>query len=272
MSNNYEIISKYFSDLAGTGRLQILDCLKEKDARLSDIAKKIDSSPQEVYRNIVRLMKSKMIEKTNSNTYSLTDVGQIMFSMCAIPMFVHKTNSFFDGHTLDDLPPRFVRGIGALAKCEQISGITNVIEKHDRIYKNATKYIDDIVSESFDSMDKVIMDKVFQGIPYRHITSKDNHLELEGRAKRLEKLGYYEAISEGKITRKILPTIKFAILINEKEAAIIFPSEDDNPDLRSMFYGDDKTFHGWCQDLFNHYWNKSKKNTRESIPIEASLN
>ena len=245
-------------EMASENRLAILLNLQHNDYRLSELSEKVDSTAQEVYRNLNRLMKSKMIEKTNENTYRITNIGKALINMTSIPAFLHKYRSFFDDHSFDNLPLKFIHRIGALEDCQLITGVTNVIDKIGYLYANSDEYLYDAVSESLEEFDEVIISKISHKVPYYHLIPKD-HTEQNGRIKKLKQNGYYEALSEGIIKRKMIPSLNFALIINEDEAAVIFPAEDGKPDLRAMFYGNTTQFHNWCTDLFNYNWKKAKK-------------
>ena len=265
-----ENTSEYFMNLGSQNRLGILLHLQNQDYRLSDISKEIDSTAQEVYRNINRLMKSKMVEKTNSNTYRITDIGKILISMTSIPMFIDKNRSFFNEHALDELPLKFMKRIGDLEDSELISGVTSVLDRITRIYENSEEFIDDAISESFDDFDEIILKKISKKIPYRHIIGK-NQKEQKNRQSNLDQNGYYEAIEKGIIKRKLLSRVNFTLIINEKESAVIFPGRDKNPDFRMMFYGTGKEFHDWCVDLYEYCWQLGKNYNRKPLKVKKYI-
>jgi predicted transcriptional regulator len=54
--------------------------------------------------------------------------------------------------------------------------------------------------------------------------------------------------------------VKVTIAMNEKTAALCFPSLDGRMDFTQGFAGKTPKFHDWCRDLYSFYWEKSKKN------------
>ena len=44
------------------------------------------------------------------------------------------------------------------------------------------------------------------------------------------------------------------IVLNEKEACVLFPNKQGEPDMSEMFYGNDPMFHEWCLDYFRYCW------------------
>ena len=51
--------------------------------------------------------------------------------------------------------------------------------------------------------------------------------------------------------------VKAAIILNEKEAGIMFPRNNGEEDMTKMLYGNDPSFHEWCFDYFKDCWDNS---------------
>jgi predicted transcriptional regulator len=145
-----------------------------------------------------------------------------------------------------------------LEECTHIKGVTAVLEKWRKIYSHSEKYVFDILSESPPETLTPLLKKISIGIEYRHIISKQ-FIEPDGRKALLEKMGYYKYVEDKKIQRRESKSVSVILVMNEKEAGIIFSTSSDEPDLRHMFYGKSAGFHEWCHDYFEYIWKKSKK-------------
>ena len=259
--DKYEVVSANFLELASEQRLKILSNLSTKSMRVSVLAKKIDVTSQEIHRNLERLSNSGFVKKGVDEHFHITTIGQLMLSQMPIMFFVTKNQKYFASHDVGVLPAKFSRRLGVLENCEHIKGVTNVLDKWKSIYNNSKEYIWDITNEAPSGMDETLLKRIKNDVKYRHIVSKDLD-EHEERPSNLQKLGYYDLINQGKIERKELTKTKTILILNEKEAGIIFPTSDGDPDLRHMFYGDSVMFLDWCVDYFDYYWKKSKKLNR----------
>ena len=51
--------------------------------------------------------------------------------------------------------------------------------------------------------------------------------------------------------------VQTAVILNEKEACVMFPRMDGEVDLTEAFYSDKESFHEWCLDYFRHCWRNS---------------
>lgn len=254
------LLASNFLELASEQRLKILVALSSKQYRTTELAKKWNVTPQEVHRNLERLSNAGFVKKTNEH-FDITSIGKILITQMPLMKVLSNNKKIFETHNVEKLPIKFVRRIGALEKCTHVKGVTKVISTWEKICKNSTDMLCDIVSEVPISMDKIIVKRVQKGCKYRHIIS-NNIDEPDGRNQILNEIGYYSLIKNEKILRKKFESNGIILILNEKEAGIIFPTNDGEPDLRHMFYGNDETFQDWCLDLFEFYWKKAKKYNR----------
>ena len=260
MGKDYESASEMFLQLASEQRLRILNTLLSKPYRITNLSKKLDATSQEIHRNLSRMSESGLVRKGLEDKYHITTSGKIMLSQMSLVTFLTKNKKFFDTHDLGLLSQKFNKRLGVLEECEHIKGVTKVLEKWKKIYSNANEYVLDIISESPSGLVDPLIKKLHKGIEYRHIISREL-IEPEGRQNTLKKLGYYELLENGNIQRKKSNNISMIIIVNEKEAGVIFPTTLKEPDLRHMFYGTTAGFHEWCVDYFEFKWKKSTKLT-----------
>ncbi|MCV0392719.1 MAG: transcriptional regulator [Nitrosopumilus sp.] len=259
--DKFEIVSSNFLELASEQRLRILSNLTIRPHRVSQMAKKLNVTSQEIHRNLERLSNSGFVKKGTDEHFHITTVGQLMLSQMPLMLFVSTNQKYFLSHDIGQLPVKFARRLGVLENCEHIKGVTLVLDTWKKIYKNSKEFICDIVNESPPGMDDALLKRIKNDVKYRHIFRKDLK-EHEGREEDLQKLGYYDLIKKNKIERKEIGNIGTILILNEKEAGIIFSTSDGEPDLRHMFYGKTSMFHEWCMDYFEHYWKKAKKISR----------
>ncbi|TRZ80058.1 MAG: transcriptional regulator, partial [Nitrosopumilales archaeon] len=99
--------------------------------------------------------------------------------------------------------------------------------------------------------------KINQGVVVHSIFSEDAILPKE-RKQVIEKLGFKKLIDEGKIERRMKSDVKTLVILNDKEACVMFPSSDGQVDLSEMFFGKDPLFYEWCMDYFRYCWMESK--------------
>ena len=257
MSNEvYEDIAPHFLELASEQRLSIIFRLLEKKGRVSTMAKKLGVTAQEVHRNFDRLVNAGLVKKEKDGLYNITTFGKAICSQIPSLAFLSKNRAYFDEHNFGDLPPKFIQRIGAFENCKRSKGLVRVLEKWKSIYKNAHEYVFDIIYELPPDLTAPLVKRVKSGVKFHHIIS-ENATVPKGRQKFLQGLGFYELLEKGMIERRMKIRVQVGLVMNEKEALVMFPTKKGDPDLTEMFYGSDPNFHEWCVDYFRYFWNIS---------------
>lgn len=253
---NFEETSSEFLELASEVRLKILSELMQKPSRVTILAKKFNVTAQEVHRNFDRMSTMGLIQKQKNNFYAITTFGKAMYAQIPSISFLSRNKEFFKNHSFENMSPKFLRRIGELNNCEQISGVSKTLEVWKKIYQDANEYIFNVLSETPLDLIELMIKRVKLGAKYKHIISENASIP-KGRKKLLEKSGFYPLLESGKIERRMLKSVQISVILNENSAAVMFPDLSGTPDLRSMFYSEDEEFRNWCLDYFKHCWNIS---------------
>jgi len=253
MKDHFENTAKDFLELASEQRLRILFSLLEKKSKIAQMAKELGTTKQEIHRNFERLSKSDLIYKDEDGYYDLTVYGNTICSQVPDFVFVSQNRKYFKSHNFGDIPIKFVQRIGALSGSQHIKGFSNVLEQWKSIYKNSDQYIYEILSDvPLDTITHLV-ERIKNGIKLQYILSESAILP-KGRKELLDKLGFKKLIEKGLVERKMKNTVQISVILNEKEAMIMFPNLDGEPDMREIFYSKDLLFHEWCIDYFRYSW------------------
>ncbi|MGH9965366.1 MAG: helix-turn-helix domain-containing protein [Nitrososphaeraceae archaeon] len=133
--------------MASETRCSILISLANKPAKLSSLARGLNITAQEAFRNINRLAEAGLVKKWgrgdvinithNNSTFHLTEVGRLLIK--EIPYFVvlRKHQEFLKEHTFKDIPDKFVQRMGVLQNCEAVRNVTVVFEKLKKLESGA---------------------------------------------------------------------------------------------------------------------------------------
>ncbi len=258
MNYDYEKAADDFLELASQQRLGILLRLLDKKSKVSTIAKELDATVPEVYRNFERLVKADLIVKDSDGDYSITTYGKIICSQIPSLVFLSQNKKYFRNHDFGDIPQKFLQRIGALVAGQHIKGFVKVLEHWKDIYKNSGEYIYNILFEVHYSSELLepLVKKVSKGVKVNSIFSESAIIPKE-RKQILEKLGFKKLIEQGLIERKMRENVQVVVILNEKDACIMFPKVGGEVDMSEMFYSDDSVFHEWCLDYFKYCWDSS---------------
>ena len=253
MSDIIDETANYVLDLASTQRLNILFELLRKSSTPTQIAKKLDSTKQEVHRNFTRLVESGLIEKKVDGNYSLTTFGEVVCTQVPTIVFLSQNRKYFEEHTLGDIPHKFKMRCGQLANCTHVKGFSKVMEQWKSIYKNSDDYIYEILSEVPLDLIEPLVNRVKKGIKFNYIFS-ESVVVPKGRKSLLKKLGFDKLVDKGIVERKMKNNVQTVLVLSEKEACIMFPTKNGESDFSEMFYSNDPMFHEWCLDYFRYSW------------------
>ena len=268
---DYEKSAQSFLELASEQRLAILDNLRENESKLSALAKLLDSTPPEVFRNLQRLEKSSLIEKKKNGKYDLATYGKVIFTVLPSLEFIFTQEEYFQEHSFGDLPQKFVQRIGALKNSELVSGFTSVTETWREIFSNAEEYVYGLLVEEPIGLIEPIIKKAKKGVEIQTIFS-DSAVIPKNREKLLKELGVEKLIKDKIIQRKIKNDIKVAVVLNEKEGGVMFSTIKGDPDISKMFYGNSELFHEWCLDYFRYCWHNASTFQEEKLKKKPKIN
>ena len=253
MSNLYDKASENFLELASSQRLEILFKLLQKRTTATFLAKDIGATKQEVHRNFSRLEGSGLIEKGKDGKYGLTTFGKTMCTQVPSMVFLSQNKKYFDGHTFGNLPTKFIMRSGQLASGKYIKGVSKTLEQWKAIYKNTDEYVYEILSEVPLDLIEPLVKRIKKGIKFQYIFD-ENIVIPKGRKQLLKKLGFDKLLEKGLVERKMAKDIQTVLVINEKEACLMFPTINEEADITEMLYSDDPMFHEWCLDYFRYCW------------------
>jgi predicted transcriptional regulator len=255
MKLDFEETANYFLELSSEQRLAILFRLSEGKTKVSALARELDATIPEVFRNFERLVKADLIAKDADGSYQLTAFGKTMVSQIPLLRFLSENRKYFKDHDFGDIPKKFLHRVGALEKGEHVRGFVKVMERWTEIYEDANEYISNVLFEVPYASDLIetLAKKVNSGVKLRSIISHGAIIPKD-RMHIFEKFGFKKMVEEGKIERKMMESVKTVVIQNEKKACVIFPTIEGEVDMGQAFFGKDEEFHEWTLDYFEHCW------------------
>jgi predicted transcriptional regulator len=252
-----------FVELASEQRLSILFRLTEEDTKLSQLAKDLGVTMQEVHRNVNRLMEVGLIKKNSGGMFSLTTFGNTIIKQIPAYDFLSRNKEYFSDHNLGEIPMKFVHRIGALNNSEYLAGMVAVIERWKQLYNDSSEYIYGMVPQiPLELIESVIPKVKNDGVKFNYILPQ-KAIVPKKRTQLLTQSGFYDLLKMEKkvVDRRMVDRVHVAVVLNENQATVMFPTVKDKivADMNSMFYSrDDSLFHEWCLDYFRYCWYNSK--------------
>ena len=254
-----EMLDELFKLLTSKMKRDILEKLYSKPRINADLARELGTNDQDIGRHISRMKEFKLVRMNSKDVNALTSFGESILRQLPNFSFQIKHMDYFHRHPLNNLPPKSILGIGALSNGTIIDGFVRVQKLWMDIYQHADEYVYAIKSQVSLDMIKQAFEAVNRGVDYKYILP-ENVIVPNGRSELLERLKWKKLCAKEKIDRRMLESTPVSVILNEKEASVVFPDLNCNADISYAFFSEhDETFHQWCLDYFHYLWNESNE-------------
>jgi predicted transcriptional regulator len=239
-----------FSDLhfqlSSTDRRRIIEELQTRDLKLNEVAKKLDITATEAFRQLQRLTDAGLLEKTSEGKYRSTPYSRLILESSATMDFLSKHRAYFLDHDTSLIPPQFRVRFGELSKTVLHTEAVVNLNTGTRVLKNAEKQINAMNEQHLEHNAKILRQQSLKGVIVRSLLQEN----------------MVEAIQEEPIVmqsweRRIIPRICCIIIQTEKIVGIALPKLDGKMDYQ-VFEGNDAESMKWASDLFEDQWNKAR--------------
>jgi predicted transcriptional regulator len=244
---NEEAIEKLFFELASESRLNILLEINRQKGKMREIARKLDLSTTDTFRQLQRLSDALLIQKQNDGSYGITQYGIFVLRFSNSLEFLFKHKAFFSSHDFARLPSQFLDRIGELSKAEFSPDTMASINVVQRIIREADQNIWAGAAEQPLSIRHILEESIPRGVKYKFLFHK-RYIPAYPTFQGMELAVEWRAIED----------IPVNIVISEKEAGISFYLPDGKTDYVG-FFGMDPIFMNWVKELFVYYWAKGTR-------------
>jgi predicted transcriptional regulator len=155
-----------------------IDVSKQKASQAQLIGKELDTTVQDIHRNVNRLTDRGLLRRENGEIH-LTEYGRIVTKQIPFFIFMKKHRKFFEEHTLGDIPEKFLQRIGALQNCELVRSVAAVMERLKKLEYDATKHLRIIVSQAWSEEGRIIVELSMHGVQVMGIMGKNTIMPQE---------------------------------------------------------------------------------------------
>jgi predicted transcriptional regulator len=236
---NAESLDRLFYDFASESRLDILRVLQTENLKMQEIARRLDLTATEAFRQLERLSAALLIQRQPDGSYALTQYGKLELHFASTMGFVLKNKQYFLTHDIWRLPQQFLNRIGELSKATLTMSVVESTTKYAKIIEAAQQYMWGISPEPLPTPLDVVSKQIPKGVEYRILSPQPP-----------AKFPNFE--------HRTLSDSPAGFALTEKEAAVSFWFNDGRVDY-AAFFGNDPTFLNWVKDLFLYYWDKGKQ-------------
>jgi len=241
-------VEKLFFELASESRLGILRELQIENFKMQEIARRLDVTATEAFRQLQRLSEALLVQKQPEGTFAITQYGKLVLQLSSSLEFVSKHKDYFSTHDIMRLPCQFVNRIGELSQTNLIMDTMESINKGTQMFIEAEQYAWGLVEHGRgpELMGPIMNERIRKGVKVKMLIP-ESFLST--------------AIPPVKVPNcevRGLSDIPAIMAVTEKEAAVFFSLVGGRTDYAG-FYGKDPIFLNWVKDLFLYYWDKGKR-------------
>src|SRR4030066_1807393 len=97
-------IEKLFFELASESRLGILRELEKENLKMQEIARRLDVTATEAFRQLERLSAALLVQKQPAGTFALAEYGKLVLQTSSSLSFISKHKDYFSTHDIMRLP------------------------------------------------------------------------------------------------------------------------------------------------------------------------
>lgn len=221
--------------------------LKTETLKMHEIARKLDLTGTEAFRQLERLSESMLVQKQPEGTYSITNYGRLILQFFPPIEFSFKQRRYFLDHDFGRLPSEFISRFGEISKGILVSEIAEAMNKLEEMIIASEDHVYVITNQVLTVHSHAMTQKLPEGVKFKSIIHE-----------RLLESSQLRVPAEKNVERQVLSEIPGILLATEKEAFFtLFTLKGEIGN--SGFLGNDPLFLKWINDLFAYYWRLSRK-------------
>lgn len=243
-----EGIEKLFFELASESRLSILRKLQKENLKMQEIARRLDITATEAFRQLERLSNASLVQRQPDGAFAISEYGKLVIQLSSSLEFISKHKDYFSTHDIMRLPIQFISRLGELSQANLSTDTIANLNKSQQAFIDAEKFGCGIAEGTIPELMATKMDeKVQKGLNFKFLLPEN-------------RFSSYESLSEAPKNVQVrgLSELPAVVLLTEKFATICFLQVGGKVDYAG-FFGKDPTFLNWVKDLFLYYWEKGKR-------------
>jgi predicted transcriptional regulator len=253
-----ERLCSLFFELSNEDRLSIILKLMEEPMKLTHIANALDLTVQECSRQLARLNEIDLVTKDPDGFFLLQPYGRHAFRLFPGFQFLTEHVDYFNQHTLEVLPEKFMGRIGEIRGCKPVTALMETFANIDRTIREAEEFFWYITDETLISSTHYVtgLQALERGITLKCIepTGYRPPTEIVDQVSDDVKEAFETYRTKGKVQDRLHDTIPVTFYMSEKEVAILsFPRQTGEFDYLGFTSRNPKVLE-WCKDLHAYYW------------------
>jgi predicted transcriptional regulator len=246
-------------EVSNEERLRILYQLRREAMTVTGLSKELDITTQESSRHLSRLSQVGLTRKNPEGHFLLTPYGNIVLRLLPGLEFISKHSDYFSSHSHENLPSSLVSKIGELGESVYIDDAVVSLYSIEKMIPKAEEYIWSINFPIPLSVFPLLREAFDRGVNVRLLAPEEYvvHPVVKGSLNDKDREAIYAARASKLLEERFVERMNVLLWMSEKEVALVaFPKPDGSFDSIG-FASDDEQAYEWCEELFQHYWEKA---------------
>jgi predicted transcriptional regulator len=239
--------------------------------RLTDVANKMALNNPEARRHLFRLRDVGLIVRDNDGFYHLTPYGETVLLLLQEYHFLSANREYFQTHTLSKIPNRFVKQIGELKACMNLSNAMDFLRHTENLLKESNEYVWLLVDQFPMNSLSSIVEAIERGVHIKIIEPRERILEPNIESMTSEET---QALSRTRQTpqvdKRMVDDVNVYLFLSDNRCVVAFPTTEGQYDYRG-FTATDGSSLKWCTELFQHFWEGAVPRTASDTTLPSKI-
>lgn len=234
-------LDKLFFELASESRLSILRLLQKEELKMQEIARRLNVTATEAFRQLDRLNATSLVKRQPDGTYTISEYGKIVLQVSSALNFISKHKHYFETHNIMQLPAQFINRISELSGAQLSSDTIANLNRVEQAFLEAKNFGCGIAEGTIpEHMGPKMEQKLSEGLKFKFLIPQ----------KRMPQTG---PINEPNVEGYGIAELPLILVLTEGFGGVFFLQHDGKVDYTG-FLGTYAAFRGWVKDLFDYYW------------------
>ncbi len=223
---------------------------------LSNIARLLNSTVQEISRHMNRLSEIGVVVREPTGSWRLTNYGETLLRLLPGFQFVTRNLVYFNDHSVSKIPSQFFCRLGSFHGSSSISSTIDFFREIGRIIDESNDRVWMITDKFPVILLRTIMNALERGVNFRFVESFDLYSQFEDTYSReqLEDLNFVKLSPN--VEFRAIKNVDITMVVSDTSCAVAFPLMSGEFDHKG-FLGKGLDSQKWSEDIFTYYWENS---------------
>ncbi len=247
MEDEISQISKLFKAVGHEARMEVLLALDKEPLSAKELAGTLKTSQTYIYKHLQRLMDANLITR-DGKEFVLSAGGRIFINSIDGVKVVARYKDVWENRMLESIPTKLLRDMGLLLRAKSFHPAPEVITHLINLLSSSKNEVLAVVDQVPPKvMMRIVRDRIKKNVKFRLIV----------RAELSDMPGYLADLTGSALEMRTIKSEYFtmgAIVVDNRDAGILFLDAHGNFDWNHGLYSNDIEFVEWAKKIFQYMY------------------